>query len=139
MTNEWNARNIKVIEEFRANRGNAGEDSGSMQTLLLTTKGARSGRLHTTPLVYSRDGKRLIVIASKGGSPTHPDWYHNLVANPRVTVEVEADTFEAMASVLQGEERRRAFDLQQAAMPFFADYERRTPREIPVIALKRAP
>ena len=110
-----------------------------MPTLLLTTRGAKSGRLHTTPLVYTRDEETLIVIASKGGSPTHPDWYHNLVANPRVTVEVGAETFEARASVLQGEERRRAFDLQAAAMPFFAEFEKKTPRQIPVIALKRVP
>jgi deazaflavin-dependent oxidoreductase (nitroreductase family) len=138
MTNEWNARNLRVIEEFRANRGDLSSDSGRMSTLLLTTRGAKSGRLHTTPLAFSRDGKRLVVVASKGGSPTHPDWYYNLVANPGVTVEVGAETFEAVASVLQGDERRRAFDRHQAEMPFFTEYERTTPREIPVIALERA-
>ena len=104
---------------------------------MLTTRGAKSGRPFTTPLAYSRDGDRLIVIASKGGSPTNPDWYHNLRANPIVTVEVGAESFEARASVLEGEERRRAFDLQATAMPFFAEYEKKTAREIPVIALTR--
>jgi deazaflavin-dependent oxidoreductase (nitroreductase family) len=137
MTNEWNARNLKVIEEFRTNRSNVGAGFGRMPTLLLTTRGAKTGRIHTTPLAYTRDGENLIVIASKGGSPTNPDWYHNLVANPRVTVEVGAETFEATASVLRGEERRRAFNQQAAEMPFFADYEKSTSRQIPVIALSR--
>jgi deazaflavin-dependent oxidoreductase (nitroreductase family) len=138
MTNEWNTRNLKVIEEFRANAGKVAGGYTRMPVLLLTTRGARTGRRHTTPLAYSRDGERLVVIASKGGSPTNPDWYHNLVANPQVTVEVGAEKFEAWASVLQGDERDRAFRQQAAEMPFFADYEKRTPRKIPVIALARA-
>ena len=132
MTNEWQARNIRVIEEFRASGGNL-----SRPTLLLTTVGAKSGRTHTTPLNFSRDGERLFVIASKGGSPSHPDWYYNLLANPRVTVEVGSETFEASASVLEGEERRQAFDRQASNMPFFANYEKTTAREIPVVALER--
>jgi len=88
-------------------------------------------------LTYSRDGERFFVIASKGGAPTHPDWYHNLVANPGVTVEVGAESFEAKASVLTGQERDRAYGRQAAEMPFFAEYEKRTPRKIPVIALER--
>lgn len=137
MTTDWNARNVRVIEEFRANAGKVGGNYGRMPLVLLTTRGARSGRLHTTPLAYSRDGQRIVVVASKGGAPTNPDWYHNLLANPTVTVEVGAEKFEARAVVLQGAERDRAFAIQAGHMPFFAEYERRTPRRIPVIALER--
>ena len=137
MTNDWNTRNLKVIEEFRANAGKVAGRYARMPVLLLTTRGAKTSRSHTTPLAYSRDGERLVVIASKGGSPTNPDWYHNLVANPQVIVEVGREKFEAKASVLTGEERDRAFAQQAAQMPFFADYEKRTPRKIPVIALER--
>jgi len=137
MTTDWNARNLKVIEEFRANDGKVGGNFARMPVVLLTTRGARSGRLHTTPLAYSQDGERILIVASKGGAPTNPDWYHNLVANATVTVEVGADKFEARAIVLRGAERDRAFAIQAGQMPFFADYEKRTPRRIPVIALER--
>jgi len=137
MTTDWNARNLKVIEEFRANAGKVGGNFARMPVVLLTTRGARSGRLHTTPLAFSQDGERILVVASKGGAPTNPDWYHNLVANPTVTVEVGADKFEARAVVLRRAERDRAFAIQAGQMPFFADYEKRTPRRIPVIALER--
>jgi len=137
MTNDWNTRNLKVIEEFRANAGKVAGGYVRMPVLLLTTRGAKSGRRHTTPLAYSREGERFFVIASKGGAATNPDWYHNLVANPGVTVEVGAETFEAKASVLIGEERDRAYGRQATEMPFFAEYEKRTPRKIPVIALER--
>ena len=137
MTTDWNERNRAVIKEFRENAGKVGDER--MPVLLLTTKGAKTGRSHTTPLAYSGDGHRLFVIGSKGGSPTHPDWYRNLVANPQVTVEVGPDTFEARAVFLQGEERATAFARQAKKMPFFDDYEKSvTTREIPVIALERA-
>ncbi len=138
MTTDWNERNRSVIEEFRANAGKVGGNYQRMPVLLLTTKGKKSGRMHTTPLAYTRDGDRLFVIGSKGGSPTHPDWYRNLVADPQVTVEVGPEKFGANAVVLEGKERAQAFTHQAAEMPFFADYEKRvTTRQIPVIALER--
>ncbi|HEX5499129.1 MAG TPA: nitroreductase/quinone reductase family protein, partial [Thermomicrobiales bacterium] len=87
--------------------------------------------------LYSTDGDRFVVIASKGGEPTNPDWYHNLLANPEATIEVGGETFPVRATIAAGAERRRLFDQQAAQMPFFADYERNTPREIPVIVLTR--
>jgi deazaflavin-dependent oxidoreductase (nitroreductase family) len=129
---EWNERNARVIAEFRASRG-----ATDRPLLLLTTTGARTGRRRTTPLVYLADGDRLLIFGSKGGSPSHPDWYHNLVANPGVTVEVGPETYEAQATVLRGEERDRLYARQVAAMPHFGDYQRKTRRTIPVVALTR--
>jgi deazaflavin-dependent oxidoreductase (nitroreductase family) len=105
--------------------------------LLLTTTGARSGQERTTPLAHTTDGDRFVVIASKGGAPTNPDWYHNLVANPEATVELGRDTFRVRASFPQGEERRRLYDQQAALMPGFAEYEKQTTRQIPVVVLER--
>lgn len=127
---DWEAFNRGVIEEFRSNGGKQG-------LILLTTTGAKSGLPRTTPLNYSTDGARLVVIASKGGSPTHPDWYHNLIANPEVTIEVGGERFQARAMVAQGEERQRLFDRQAAIWPFFAKYQETTPRLIPVIVFER--
>jgi deazaflavin-dependent oxidoreductase (nitroreductase family) len=130
---EWNERNTRVIAEFRANRGAV----GGRPLLLLTTTGARTGRRRTTPLVYLRDGERLLIFGSKGGSPTHPDWYHNLVANPRVGVEVGPEAYEAQATVLTGAERDRLYAQQAAVMPNFGEYQQKTKRTIPVVALTR--
>jgi deazaflavin-dependent oxidoreductase (nitroreductase family) len=132
--------NQDVIEQFRANRGEIlrGMFKGA-PILLLTTRGAKSGASYTTPLAYTRDGDRLVVIASKGGAPTHPGWYHNLVTNPEVTVEVGPEQFEARATPAQGEERERLFDAQAARMPGFAEYQRNTARRIPVVVLERRP
>jgi deazaflavin-dependent oxidoreductase (nitroreductase family) len=135
--NEWNERNRQVIDTFRANRGADGGPFAGRPMLLLTTTGARSGKPFTTPLVYLPDGDRLVVFASKGGAPSHPDWYHNLVANPRVTVEMGPDTYDAIATVLSGEERDRLYARQAEAMPNFAEYQAKTSRTIPVIALQR--
>jgi deazaflavin-dependent oxidoreductase (nitroreductase family) len=129
----WDERNNKVIEQFRANHG----ETAGRELMLLTTTGARSGRQHTTPLMYLAEGDRIYVIASKGGSPSHPAWYHNLVAHPTVAVEVGAERYEATASVLTAEERARVFAAQARRYPFFAEYERTTPREIPVVLLER--
>jgi deazaflavin-dependent oxidoreductase (nitroreductase family) len=135
--NEWNERNARVIAEFRSSSGAPGGPGAGRPLLLLTTTGARTGQQRTTPLVYLADGERLLVFASKGGSPTNPDWYHNLVANPRVTVEVGPETYEAQATVLRGEERDQLFARQAAAMPNFGEYQQKTKRTIPVIALSR--
>jgi deazaflavin-dependent oxidoreductase (nitroreductase family) len=105
--------------------------------LLLTTTGAKSGRPYTTPVMYLPDGDRVVVFASKGGAPTNPDWYHNLLANPHVTVEVGTDSYEADAKVLTGEERDRLYARQAEAYPGFAEYQEKTQRVIPVVALHR--
>lgn len=126
----WEEYNRGVIEEFRTKGGKSG-------LILLTTTGAKSGRLRTTPLNYTQDGDRVVVIASKGGSPTHPDWYHNLVANPEVTIEVGKERFQARATVAEGSERQRLFDQQAAKWSFFAKYQKDTPRLIPVVVFER--
>ena len=130
---ERHARNQAVIDELRANGGKDPERT----LLILTTTGARSGKPFTTPLAYQRDGDRLLVFASKAGDPKHPDWYHNLVANPEVTVEVLGETFQARATTLVGEERDRFYAKQVADSPVFGDYEKKTTRVIPVVALER--
>jgi deazaflavin-dependent oxidoreductase (nitroreductase family) len=104
--------------------------------ILVTHTGAKSGQERTTPLVYTKDGDRFVIVASKGGAPTNPAWFHNMKANPRVTVEVGDDRFEAEAEIYEdGPERRRLFDAQSALMPGFTDYESKTDRVIPVVAL----
>jgi deazaflavin-dependent oxidoreductase (nitroreductase family) len=126
-----------VIEQFRANDGRVGGPFEGRALLLITTTGARSGRRRTTPLVYLRDGDRTLVVGSKGGAPTHPDWYHNLLAHPGVTVELGGETYEAEAKVITGPERDRLYARLVEQMPFFGDYQARTERVIPVIELER--
>jgi len=131
----WRRMNEPVIAEFRA-RG--GQVSRKWPVILLTTTGARTGRQHVTPLNFSRDGDRLVVIASKGGSSTHPDWYTNLLANPVVTVEHGGETFRARAIVTDEPERTRLYDRHAAQMSFFDGYRRRVKaRQIPVVVLER--
>lgn len=132
---DWNAHNAGVIALFRTNGGK--DANGTTPLVLITTTGAKSGLPHTTPLNYTRDGDRIIVIASKAASPTHPDWYHNLVASPEVTVELGVEKFQARASVAQGEERERLFNQQAALMPYFAEFQSQVTRQIPVIILER--
>jgi deazaflavin-dependent oxidoreductase (nitroreductase family) len=127
--------NTAIIEEFRAKAGQLGGNWEGRDLLLLTTTGRKSGRRHTTPIVFSRDGDRLLVYASKGGAPSHPDWYLNLVADPRVTVEVGSERFDATATPLEGEERDRYFAEQADRIPVFAEYQAKTDRVIPVVAL----
>ena len=135
---DWNSWNAPVIEQFRANAGEvrSGRYAGR-RLVLLTTTGARSGQPRTTPLSFTRDGERYVVIASKAGSPTHPDWYHNLVRNPLVTLETGAETFQARARVADGEERERLYAAQAAVMPQFSEYQGRTSRQIPVVVFER--
>lgn len=134
---EWNAMNEPVVAAFRANGGTV---RGRRNMLLLTTRGARTGQPRVTPLNHSRDGERYVVIASKGGSATHPAWFHNLVADPEVIVEVGTERFHARARVAQEPERTRLYDAQAAIMPFFDGYRRTTTaREIPVVVLERLP
>lgn len=132
MTNQ-NDRNRAVIDQLRASGGK----HETMTLLILTTTGAKSGRPFTTPLAYQRDGARVLVFASKGGAPTHPDWYHNLVAHPEVTVEVDGEVYRARATTLRDEERNHFYAKQAEASPVFVDYETRTTRVIPVVSLER--
>jgi deazaflavin-dependent oxidoreductase (nitroreductase family) len=125
-----------VIKEFRDRGGEVAAFEGA-PLLLLTTTGAKSGRPHTTPLMYRRDGDRLVVFASKAGAPTHPAWYHNLRANPTVTVEVGTESFEAEATVVPRDDRDRLFALQADERPQFAEYQTLTTRQIPAVALRR--
>jgi len=129
--------NEAIVHEFRANGGKVGGQFEGAPRLLLTTTGAKTDRRLTSPLVYARDGDRLLVFASNAGAPTNPAWYHNLVANPTVTVEVGTETFEARATVVTGEERDRLFAEQAKRMPGFATYQQNTTRVIPVVALER--
>jgi deazaflavin-dependent oxidoreductase (nitroreductase family) len=129
--------NQAVIEEFRANEGRVGGPFEGAPVLLLTSTGARSGEQRTAPVVYLRDGDRMVIFASKGGAPTNPAWYHNLRANPAATVEVGNETTGVNAVVTEGEERERLFDRQAELFPQFADYARKTTRKIPVVALER--
>lgn len=133
----WNNFNENLIAEYRANGGRVSGQFAGAPLLLLTTTGAKSGQPRTTPLAYTADGDRLLVIASKGGAPTHPDWYHNLRANPEVTVELGTEAFSARATVPEGEERDRLVDQMAEQMPGFADYQRNTTRRIPVVVLER--
>jgi deazaflavin-dependent oxidoreductase (nitroreductase family) len=130
--------NATIISEFRANAGHVGGHWEGRDLLLLTTTGRKSGTEHTTPMVYTRDGGRLLVYASKGGAPSHPDWYLNLVADPHVTVEVGPERYDALAAPLDRDERDRAFAAHAERFPAFAEYQAKTERIIPVVALTRA-
>ena len=99
--------------------------------------GAKSGRSLTRPLCYSRDGDRIVIIASFGGGPRNPPWYYNLLANPTVSVEVGTEKFKARAAEAKGAERQRLFEAQAGLMPFFNDYQKKTRRQIPVLTLTR--
>ncbi|WP_433263412.1 nitroreductase family deazaflavin-dependent oxidoreductase [Actinosynnema sp. CS-041913] len=138
MADERQDRNQRIAAEFRANGGKVGGVFEGRDLLLLTTVGAKSGRERLTPVVYTRDGDRLVVAASYGGAPTNPAWFHNLVANPKVTVEVGTEKFEATATVVQDRaERDRLYAGMVAHAPGFADYEKKTDRLIPVVVLER--
>ncbi|HKW71270.1 MAG TPA: nitroreductase family deazaflavin-dependent oxidoreductase [Candidatus Dormibacteraeota bacterium] len=138
MSNAWRDFNKQLIKDLRAHGGKAssGPFRGS-DVLILTTRGARSGELRENPLAYSSDNGYYVVIASRGGSPRHPAWYHNLVANPDVTVEVLGDRFAAHAKVVEGEEYERLYRQHASRMPAFNEYRRRTSRKIPVIVLEK--
>lgn len=131
---DWNRQ---VIDEFHANGGKVGGPFEGAPLLLLTTTGAKSSKKYTTPLMYMPDGDRMLIFASKGGAPTNPDWYHNLVAHPNATVEVGTDRFDVTATVVTGEERDRLYAEQATRYPGFAEYQEKTSRRIPVVALKR--
>ncbi|NJP90952.1 nitroreductase family deazaflavin-dependent oxidoreductase [Nonomuraea sp. FMUSA5-5] len=127
--------NQQIIDEFRANKGQVGGPFEGARLILLTTTGARSGAPHTVPLGYLPDGDRILVIASAGGSPRHPAWYHNLRADPRATVETGIFTYQAKAVALEGEERERVFARAVELDAGWAAYEKKSGRTLPVVAL----
>ena len=132
------AFNEALIADFRANKGQvtSGPFVGS-PILLLTTTGAKSGQPRIAPLVYTRDGDRYVIIASKGGAPIHPDWYHNIVKNPAATLEVGPETFQVRCIIAEPAERDRLYAAQAALMPNFKTYQEKTTRTIPVVVLER--
>jgi deazaflavin-dependent oxidoreductase (nitroreductase family) len=132
--NKWQERNEGVIKEFRANGGKV---NGWGSLILVTTKGAKTGQTRIIPLMHVPYGNGVLAIASKGGAPKNPDWYLNVLAHPDVTVEVGDEKFEARARVLTGAEREKAFAKAVEVFPPYADYQKKAPREIPVIALER--
>ena len=132
---DWNA---KIIEEFRTHDGKVGGNFEGAPLLLLHTIGAKSGQERVHPMMYLPVGDRFAVFASKAGAPDNPAWFHNLVANPEVTVEMGTETFQARATVAEGAERDRLFRQQAELYPGFAEYESKTDRVIPVVLLERA-
>lgn len=134
---DFNEFNRSVVEEFRANEGKVTGMFAGAPMILVTHRGAKSGKEYTSPLVHTRDGDAYVIIASKAGAPDDPQWFRNLVANPDVTVEVGAEKFAARARVAEGAERDRLFRAQADAMPNFDEYATKTTRTIPVVVLER--
>jgi deazaflavin-dependent oxidoreductase (nitroreductase family) len=130
---DWNT---KIIDEFRANKGKVGGPFEGAPLLLLHTVGAKTGLPRVNPMMYQQVPGGYAVFASKGGAPTNPDWYHNVVAHPRVQAEIGTRTVDLVARVTEGEERERIWTAQKAVAPGFAGYERGTSRQIPVIVLE---
>ena len=130
--------NRNLIEDIRAHEGKptSGPFVGR-HMIILTTKGAKSGEKRENPLVYTRDGDHYVIIASKGGAPTHPNWYHNLVKHPDVTAEVLGEKFKAHARVADGDEYERLYNRHADQNPAFHDYRKKTSRKIPVVVLER--
>ena len=131
---EWNR---KIIEEFRANEGKVGGPFAGAPMVLLTHTGRKTGETRTNPLVYMADGDRYLIFASKGGYQSHPEWFLNLKANQNATVEIGTDKFDVVAEEVTGEERDRLYAKNAAIHPPFAEYEKKTSRKIPVVALTR--
>lgn len=134
-TNERNNWNQTIIDEFHANAGKVGGRFEGKTILLLHTIGAKSGKNRINPVAYVRDGEKYVVIASKGGAPHHPDWYYNVLAHPRLTVEVGTDTFQVEAKVTGEPERTRLYNKMADMMDSFNDYRQKTDRVIPVFEL----
>jgi deazaflavin-dependent oxidoreductase (nitroreductase family) len=131
---DWNRQ---IVEEFRTHGGKVGGPFEGVPLLLLTTTGAKSGQKRLNPLTYLLDDKRLFIFAAKGGEPSNPDWYHNLVARPLVTVELDTEQFDATAVRIEGEERDQIYAKETQIHPGAADYEKKTTRKIPVVELVR--
>lgn len=135
---DWEAAQERIFSEIRTHgRPQTGYFAGA-DVLLLVTKGAKTGEERISPLTFSRDGERYVIVASKGGAPTNPDWFANLRANPMVTIETGGEKFEARAVPLtSGSERDRLYDQHATKFPGFRDYVRQTSRTIPVVLLER--
>jgi len=133
---DGNDFNRGVIEDFRANDGKTSGPFADAPLMLMTTTGAKSGQLRTTPMMYLREGDRLFVFASKAGAPTHPDWFHNLLADPVVAVEIGDQTYQALAKPVIGEERDQIYARWAEKYPQFRAYQEKTTRIIPVIELE---
>jgi deazaflavin-dependent oxidoreductase (nitroreductase family) len=131
---EFIERNQKVVEEFRANSGKV---PGWAPLILITTKGAKSGQERIYPLMSVPYGETYLAVASKGGSPKHPLWYHNLMAHPDIMVEVGSEKFPASARLLSGDERAQSFAKAISVFPPYGEYQKKTAREIPVFLLER--
>ncbi len=131
---DWNA---SIIAEFRANGGKVGGNFEGAPVLLLHTTGAKSGAERVNPMMYLNEDGRIFVFASKAGADSHPDWYHNLLANPRVSVELGTERYDAVAENVVGSERSRIYAVQAARYPGFAEYQEKTTRIIPVVELVR--
>lgn len=129
--------NQGIIEEFRTHHGSVGGYFAGRTLLLLTHTGAKTGAERTNPLAYRREGDRIFVFASKGGAPSHPDWYRNLIANPDVTVEIGDDTFRARAVEVTGPERDAIYARQAESWASFGEYQEGLDRTIPVVELVR--
>lgn len=132
-------RNRKIVEEFRSNGGRVGGPFEGAPVLLLHTTGARTGLERVTPLMYLEADGAYTVFATKGGAPTNPDWFHNLLAHPLTDIEVGTETRRVRARVAEGEERELLWEQQKSRFPTFAAYETRTSRRIPVVALEPVP
>jgi deazaflavin-dependent oxidoreductase (nitroreductase family) len=128
-------RNRQVVEQFRA--GGPIEGMHRDRIVLLTTTGRRTGREYTTPMMFVRDGDRVLVLASNAGAPKAPDWFHNLVATPDVTVELADESYPATATALSGSEYAEKWAWITELFPFFADHAEKAGRRIPVVALVR--
>jgi deazaflavin-dependent oxidoreductase (nitroreductase family) len=127
--------NAQVIEEFRANGGKAGGILEGVPLVLVHNVGAKSGKEYVTPLVYLADGDDVVIFASKAGAPENPGWYHNLKAEPNVSIEVGDKKLDVLATEATGDERDRLYSTQEATQPLFAEYATKTDRKIPVIVL----
>ena len=136
MPEDWNS---KIISEFRANDGKVGGMFEGRPLLLLHTTGAKTGIERVNPLAYRVDGKALVIFASKAGAPINPDWFHNLRANPHVSVEIGTEKRDLVARVARGDERHRLWEAMKRDAPGFAEYETKTTREIPVVILEPVP
>ena len=129
------SQNAPIIEEFRNNDGHVGGPFENIPLLLLHTTGVKSGADRVSPLAYRREGEAYVVFGSKGGAPTMPDWIYNVTANPKVSIEVGTERFDAVARIAEGDERERIWTEQKAEFPGFAAYEKATTRIIPVVIL----
>jgi deazaflavin-dependent oxidoreductase (nitroreductase family) len=125
------------VDRYVETNGEDGHDWNGKPTLLLTTRGRRSGEPHTLPLIYGRDGHRLVVVASRGGAPKHPAWYLNLLADPEVDVQVKGERFHARAYPAGTDEKPRLWQTMTGIFPDYDAYQRKTTREIPVVVLER--